>query len=506
MSRPMAEPPTKKPTTTLRELTGNARAGHHELHNRNLPVVEGWKDFVHAPELTLALLERRLADGISPALAYRFPVPKPGKSEVRLLSCLHPLDELWFRILGGRVAPAIQRSVEPTEVLSYRLTQQPPEWRLENANQAFNERRVTAQRFLNDPHCEALGTLDIRQYYPTIVPQVVASALTSIDIPTNIVDALHQFLASLEEMGAPKGLPVDLATSGLLGRLLLRCADNIIRRRSLGFLRFSDDIWVFLWRASDWPALVAELESIVGEIGLTMNPEKTELHRKNLDDPLGVIRHNLIYDMTMGDRLRATVGEALDALLTEAKAAEPDFNLIRFALAVLRTNQCSDGLQILMEHPSIANAVPRNVGQYLRSLAASSRHRRAIDRDWLIERATESPTSQNCAMQVQSLRTLSMIHLDKSKGQQLDEIAMGTEQRPNPPIQAWAAYAWGKSEAFRPAGAVERTLGTGHYDVRRALVMAMHDCNWHPRRLHQACRKIRSVEPYLGPALSYVNS
>ena len=491
---------------TPREVVGNVRAGHLELRDRNLPTVEGWKDLLHTPGLVRSLLQRRLADGVSPGLVQCFPVPKPGKTEVRLLASLHPLDELWYRILGGRIAAHVQRMIDPSEVLSYRLAEQPPEWRVEDVNRAFTLRQTLALQFLSDPHCKAMGTLDIRKYYPSIKAEVVSSSLAQAGVAPREIRAFEDFLVSLEGMGAPPGLPVDLATSGILGRLLLQPGDGLMRRSSLGFLRFSDDIWAFVSDSSEWQAILDEYERVISSLGLGLNSEKTAMYSKAHDDPVAFVRHSVIYGMTMGGRSRVSENEACEALAEQAKLEQPDYSLVRFALGVLRSNRCPDGLAILMEHPHLLHSVPRNIGLYLYSIARSSRQNKLIDRDWLVEIASDIPSALSCAMQVQSLRTLSNCSVSKAHGETLSEIAMGTKQRRNPPILAWAAFAWGNSEAFRPSEAVEMALSTGHFDVRRALVLGLHNCGWHPRKLQQACDRLWAVDQNLGPALSYISS
>ena len=95
---------------TLVEVRESLRAGAIWVGARDLPDVDAWADFEAAPGLVHQRMVSRLKEGRCPSLARAFPLPKPGKDEVRRMAWLNPYDEIFLRIIVGRVSePARKR-------------------------------------------------------------------------------------------------------------------------------------------------------------------------------------------------------------------------------------------------------------------------------------------------------------------------------------------------------------------------------------------------------------
>ena len=202
------------------EVAANLRAGAPSTRKRILPDIDTWADFNAAPELVRERLGIRLEEGRCPSVANTFPVPKPGSDEVRLVAWLNPLDEVYFRILVGRVASIIDGALG-SDVFSYRLQTEPPGWSVLDGSKPFRLRTDRGEALFADGRCNAMGIADIRHCYPSIRLEVLSETLGKRGLPDEAIARIVDFLAPLVDMGAPPGLPVDLDASGLLANAVL---------------------------------------------------------------------------------------------------------------------------------------------------------------------------------------------------------------------------------------------------------------------------------------------
>ena len=237
------------------EVAANLQAGAPATRKRALPDVDAWADFTAAPELVHERLDIRLREGRCPSVASMFPVPKPGSDEVRRVAWLNPLDDLYFRILVGRVASIIDGALG-SDVFSYRLQTDPPGWSVLDGSKPFGLRTERGEALFADGRCNAMGIADIRHCYPSIRLQVLSEALGKRGLPNEAIVRIVDFLAPLVDMGAPPGLPVDLEASGLLANTVLLGLDEALAGCVLGHVRFSDDSWLYLPSVDDWPAVL----------------------------------------------------------------------------------------------------------------------------------------------------------------------------------------------------------------------------------------------------------
>ena len=192
---------------TLAEVSGNLRAGAPWTEERDLPDVAAWADFKAAPELVHQRLVSRLKEGRCPSVVATFPLPKPGKSEVRRMAWLNPYDDLYLRIVAGRAALTIESALAP-DVFSYRLEDEPPGWSVQDVRRAFHLRRERGEALLADWRCNAMAVSDIRHYYPSLAPEALTRALDLAAAPVGAVRLIGTFLRELKAMGATPG-PTD---------------------------------------------------------------------------------------------------------------------------------------------------------------------------------------------------------------------------------------------------------------------------------------------------------
>lgn len=486
---------------TLSEVRESLRAGAIWVGARDLPDVDAWADFEAAPGLVHQRMVSRVMEGRCPSLAHAFPLPKPGKDEVRRMAWLNLYDELLLRIIVGRVASSIDAALGP-DVLSYRLVDQPPGWSVQDIREAFRLRRERGKRLLADECCIALAVTDLRQYYPSITPEVVMEALRKAEPSSAAIPAIGGFLRELVAVGAPVGLPVGPEASGLLGNIVLLTVDEAVSERVCGHVRYMDDSWMFLRAASDWPEVYEAYAASASTLGLKANASKVAVYDKCSGAAEKALQHEEIAYLVSDASRHRTPQMSAEQLRSQLSRDDPDWALASFHLGSLRHARSTHGLAVLYDYPEVLQELPRHTGRYLAGLASCKQGRGQIDRDWLMDRATGPHTSRSLAGQLQACRVASQLRLGKHHGERLEDLATDTNLLGHVPLQAWAARAWGASKAHKPGRAVEYACHLGDFSVRRALALTIHPDASTPSR--RACwrRKLSSVDADLEPTLA----
>ncbi len=337
---------------TLAEVSANLRAGADWAGSRDLPDVDGWADFNAAPELVHQRLISRLQEGRCPSVAHTFPLPKTGKSELRKMAWLHPYDDLHLRILVGRVVLAVEAALGP-DVFSYRLVDDPPAWSVRDARVAFRLRRERARDLFSEPGCNAIAVADIRNYYPSVEPEIVMDALRRAGSPQGAVTLIGDLLRDLKPMGAPGGLPIGPEASGLLGNIVLLGLDEAISCRVRGHIRYTDDSWMFLGAESVGPEVLEVYATSASDLGLEVNTSKVEVHPKSSEAAEHIIQHGQIAYLTSPAAGYRPPPRAAAELREELQRDKPDLTLVKFHLGSLRTAQSPLGMPILYEQPQL---------------------------------------------------------------------------------------------------------------------------------------------------------
>ena len=486
---------------TLDEVSANLRAGADWVGRRDLPDIDGWADFIAAPELVHQRLISRLQEDRCPSVAHTFPLPKPGKGEVRKMAWLNPYDDLFLRILVGRVALAVEAAMGP-DVFSHRLADGPPGWSVRDARESFELLREHAWALLSEACCNAIAVADLRHYYPSIAPEVLMDALYQTASPRGAVGLIGGFLRELGPLGAPGGLPIGPEASGLLGNVMLLEVDEAISSRARGHARYTDDSWIFLRAESEWPDVLEIYTAAVSDLGLEVNTSKVAVHPKGSEGAQNAIQHGQIAYLTSAAARYRTPQRSTEEIREELDRDEPDWNVIGFHLGSLRYKRSAHGLNVLYECPQVLNELPRLAGQYLWEFTNSQKTRNQIDRDWLVEQATARPAAQSAAGQLQLCRVASQIRMGKRHGKSLEEFVVNGSPGHHAPLRAWAAKAWGSSEAHRSARAVEYACDFGDFSVRRAFALTLPPDASTPSRRSCWRRKLRVVDPDLEPTLA----
>ena len=486
---------------TLDEVKANLRAGAASAGSSDLPDVLAWSDLCAAPELVHQRLLTRLREGRCPALAGDFPYPKLGKDEQRRMTFLDVYDSLYFRIIAGRVATAIDRALGP-DVMSYRLEHDAPAWSCRDIKQAFQLRAQRGAQLLADRRCTALMITDIRNYFPSISPDLMTEVLEHIRAPAGAVSLLEGFLRELETVGAPRGLPIGPEASGLLGNVAMLPVDDAVAFSVIGHVRYTDDSWLFLRSIGDWRAAFEQYREAASWCGLDINTAKVGIHAKADGSAERAMHHERIAYLTSGDAGFRPPDWVAEEFRDRVASERPDWALCGFLLGGLRHHRHTGALAPICDDPAVMRELPRQAGAYLTTLAADKQARRAIDRDWLMEHATGPRRPREVAGRLQVCRAASRLKLGRAHGRKMEGLATDPELQRHVPLRTWAATAWGSSRAHKPERAVDFACEFGDFSVRRAFAATVSADASTPRKRSFWRRKLLGAEADLAPTLA----
>jgi hypothetical protein len=269
----------------------------------------------------------------------------------------------------------------------------------------------------------------------------------------------------------------------------------------VGFVRYTDDSWLFLRNPGEWENARDEYVALLKELGLELNLAKSELYTKMWDDPESVIRHAGIAYATEGGSKRISTDEALEMLGDAAR--DKDWTAARFCLTTLKQAGDPRGVKVLETASDVFDMIAGNAADYLVVLARNSVARRKVDHDWLLELATREGDSATLFGQLHACRALAELQTSKDTGRQLHELAFQPkEQQARVPLQAWAATAWASSAHWKVSRAIDGVRDKGSLSVRRALVLGCAARTLSkPNAKH--VRSLTKLEPDLGPTVEY---
>jgi hypothetical protein len=440
--------------------------------------------------------------GVYPTGIELVPLPKPGKDTVRLLTDMHPLDELTLRVLIGRVAGAVAASIDRSVVFGSDLAHRPPAWHLEPHGPANKRRQARGLDLLHEPGCAGVLALDVRDYFGSITTPNLGQMMTDARAPDGAVASIARVLNYWGRFGL-EGLPVGFEGSSLLASAFLAPGDEVLRQLGLRVVRWMDDTWAFPDYGHDVEAVALAYCERIGPIGLCVNHSKTVFAEG--DEAEAVVRDASLASMTKGDTRSVEVDEAMVLIESAVEATEVvDWRRFRFGLGALRRHHSGAALPLLMERPELFDEEPKTVGDYLDDVVQGP-DRREVDRDWLVELATKRCQPRQLARRVHACRALR-----STKGgagvddNRLLRDSITAKSLPTA-VRAWSASAWATGQGWKAKHAVELAAdATASYAVRRALVDGL--------RRHKALntpnaaawkQKLLDVEPGLEPTLAW---
>ncbi len=481
---------------TDEDLLGSLVAGADWNADRDFPDVVAWSDLRFADRATVAVIRDRLAGGLRPGRTHTLPLAKADGATYRQLAVCDPYDEVVYRALVGKVAPSVDASLGP-EVMSYRVAGDGPEWRLRNRKYDDGRRLLVSASQMSTGFA-GLGTLDVQGYYPSIGSTVLAQVLSAIGLCDTQIEPLTGYLDAWKDWGI-RGLPIGPEASGVLGNAFLIPVDQRLRELTVGFCRYTDDIW--LWPADEASFELAKLAVVeeAGNLGLQLNPDKDrwidvrdDVYGRLFDRELDRISLLLRDDPAAGLQAVQCLFEA------EAHSQTPNAKRLKYCVGVFTNRTLADALPFAQGRPELLRLCPKAWGRYLGMMFA----RRRVDGDWLVAAATATPCKETAAVQMHLLRACSKGHLSSELARPVEVLAL-TSERHWVPLRCAAAEAWGRSERWRPGTAADAAMNVGDAQHRRALTLTLRHTDVGHQRT-KALRQLRTVAPECRPSVEWI--
>ncbi len=485
-----------------RSVEANVQAGRKWACRRDLPDVLGWKDLADHPGATFNALSRRVSEGRVPGAVSSFPLPKPGKCEMRGLAHLHPLDDLQMRLLVDRMLNEVSVHVHP-HAFGARLESGPPGWQIEPSNRAWEHLREAASELIASGRYETLVKCDVRRCYPSITADVIERALSGQGLDVKRVDPLVEMLRGLLRVGSPKGLPIGPEASAVIAGLVLGVVDRAVAEAGMAHLRYSDDSFIFVPNGTATAQAYEVYSQALDKVGLKPNLDKFEEHPVGDGSAWSAVQDPTVSALQYYRVFVDDERHLLAALDAELLREQPNLRVVSFCVGSLRYRRSPCALPRIYENPAVLLDLPTQTGRYLSELCDNEPTRHEVDQDWLVEQAMAELGDAGLAAQLQVCNVASRVRLGEANGRCLEEIVTassgGSTQRA--PLRAFAAHAWAQSHAYRRRRAEDLALEFAHYDIRRALVEGIATKGQPSRKTRSFHQKMWSADHDLEPVL-----
>jgi hypothetical protein len=436
-----------------------------------VPDVLGFADFAARPDLTFGLVGRRMDDELLFSDAKDFPLPK-ASGRLRQLKVLNPLDELVLRTYVGRVSESVVTVTHSSNVLNGIISNPGPGWYSADFRTQSARRRQLQRSYYNDPSTAAVGFFDVRDFYKSCDHRVLADLLTAARAPSGAVALLTLLLDRL--FPSRVGLPVGFEGSGPLANLYLGGVDRYLDLRGLHFVRWTDDIDVFLNDSASWPGVRSDVEDRLADVGLALNVLKTTMQMKG-----DAAAHRLLDpgrdSMFLGDvddnvKAKLLVDEWMQDWGAQDGSDLPPAHM-RSIFGYLRGKADPAGATYLKRTPEWIYRESATVGSYLAAVLSDPRSRIEVDLDWLVDAATAAPEAPKVAGQLHLMRSLCALPLEKGHGTRARDFALQPEVALKyPALGAWSTMAWSRSRAWTMNDGIEFVDAVGRADYRRAAL------------------------------------
>jgi hypothetical protein len=350
-----------------------------------------------------------------------------------------------------------------------------------------------------------MGVVDTKEYFASVDPVVLAEQLLHAGCPPGAVHGLRTILQATADVTGVAGLPIGCEASAFLGNVYLAPGDTLFAQHGVPHRRWTDDVWAFPANESTWDEVLAEYRASSAQLGLKLNDDKTRFLGRA--DALATIQNPVVdYLLTIVGGGNISPDQAADQLawmLAMESFGEPiDPTALRFCLGVLNSRCAPDGVRIIQAYPDLFDREPTAVGRYLVTIARDQTTQRELDIEWLAELAVRTPTGRTVAGSVQALRVLSHLHLPASVGNALLEVSTDRSRADQVPLQEWAAWAWHRSEAWKPRIAAEAAEATGHLSTKRAFTAGLHRGSG-SASVRKCLDRLARQEPELAPTIAW---
>lgn len=448
----------------LHEIAANLDRFLKHARDADVPDVIAFADLAHDQDRYVRALARRQLEPDAPGACLPFPFPN-GPSKLRRLSVIDPRGQVLLRCAAGRIATTTDARLS-AGVYSARLVAVPPSWETRSGSSAMERLKKQGRKRLSSSDVRAVLRTDVERYYPTIEHRRLEELLSGIGCDAEAVAVLRRSLEWWGTQFGLVGLPIGPEGSGVLGTAYLHPVDELLRDRSLGYLRYTDDIFVVGGSATECWGFAASIDSGLSALALKRNVEKTEVVDAD-EARLRWFGRNPIgpYDDAVEGGAALTESGAVQIVRDELACGDPDPDRFRYALGALRKPKNREAVPELLASPAALEQFPKHIAKYLLEIAPVG----AMLVGCTLDGLADPPDDRKHARDLHLIRACGRERMGRVEGHALLHAAMDS-RRPSP-VRAWALDACARTGGVRLDELGDIALDPGEDTlVRRAAV------------------------------------
>jgi hypothetical protein len=410
-------------------------------------------------------------------------------NDSRTMTVLDPIAQLAFRLAVESVALRCD-SLLCGEVLHSRIAQRGTTfeslpWRpASKLKRAFIEEHAESREF------DGYGVSDVKSHYPSTRDETIERMLCTAGSSSSAIAQLMHFLRLLRDTpGVPAGLPIGPEASALLGTIVLRPLDVLLRRYGLPFVRYVDDIVVFCGSEGEFWHVSEAISDQLLHLGQELNWAKNTYHScaSEVDE----------VDASSMDEIAADFEESEAADDLWAALEKGDAPRVRFLLGGLRARIDPSGIAPLRAYKWAVRELPQQTMSYLRSV-----REHIGDWDWLHDELLGGADQTRAAASLHIAYSLRRNETPATLGEAMFDLAVRLDPRALGPLRAMLLAASARSQErakLKTRRALDLLDSVGDLSDRRALVGSLKACGSASGATRMALRHALRLTPDLAP-------
>ncbi|MCZ9351399.1 RNA-directed DNA polymerase [Streptomyces mutabilis] len=403
---------------------------------------------------------------------------------VRPLARFDIKDRLAYETLALEASHAVDKLI-PSNIFSYRLKKN----QIHSVHDWLAMRHRARKILLSDPGLMMART-DISAFYENIDIEILQLDLLQAGVEVSLVEQIRSFLEGFQHQSEAWGLPQGSSASGVLANIYLLPFDEYIRQSGIEHVRYSDDTYLF---GSDWETLRSSLvgaNQALRARRLTPSSKKTEiLSRVKSIDYLDDAERDLIaYLHSLGN---PQAKELLNKLFRNATSkTPPNERDVKFSLTRFRYRQDATAVDWALNNLKDLHHISAQILRYVEALPGYRKRLvntlEAVVSDYsLIDYPFLERNILHCALR-QDVR--SKVLKDTAWA------ILRDRNRPNYPREFAARYI-GRNSDVADGPLLKMQYESENSDaIKRALLIAMHECAYMPDALLRDIEKKRETD------------
>lgn len=440
----------------------------------------------------------------SPAIDHWRPYPFPKiLGGTRDLADLHVADRIAARAIVARTGGPIDAALTD-RMLANRLERTGAAWRVHDYRKAFGQYRRRRLASLGENGWRWTLLTDIKQFYPSIDRELLASDLRRCGCDADPVSLLLEMLAVWQERDHLRGLPIGDESFGVLSTPVLAPLNNLLHAHADDHYIYGDDTTVFHRNAGSGRAVWAAVAELLAGRGLELNWDKT-FEYVSPEKAHEAIENDLLVSLSVLGHISEERGftEVWKTWLEISESDDPltprRMTEVHYMFTWFTRNRSALATTSLLRRRDIMQLTPVHAMDYLIEVARNYPDVAGEVAD--IAAIPPTPTTEALVLQAFRFAVRSPLRTDAF-------APACTRVLDNPkahaPTRAWAAMAHARTTSWRLVDALERAEAEPHFLVRRALVASTAHSDQHPGMRRLGLRALRDRDADLAAVCDMV--